>query len=63
MRRFRYQEPDRYGNCVTITVSEKWIESAFFPKWREFSMQTYNQIPTLEECIDDFTAINWAWEV
>lgn len=59
----KYQYPIAGGiHCVT-SVTDKWIESVYSPKWKE---KVSGKIPeskiNIHECTLDFISIHWAEE-
>lgn len=69
MRRFRWNEPvydcaDSYADDVTLEWTEKDIEEKFLPYYK-IQMAKVGKLDqaTLENAIEDFCTIYWAWEV
>lgn len=67
MRYWSYNEmtEDGFGNEV-ITLSEDEIIQQFFPYWDKKMIEKfgpdYQQNWSIQDCIDDWVVINWAWE-
>ena len=69
MRKFRWIEPlhDIEGNLIcdeTMTWTEKDIEEKYLPYYK-IQMAKVEKLDqaTLENAIEDFCTVNWAWEV
>lgn len=73
MRYFSYDEPamDTDGNVVNnvvVTMSEEEIRKEYYPYWYEkmckkYGKQYVDENYSFEECLIDWQAVNWAWEV
>jgi hypothetical protein len=68
VRFFCYNEPvfddsGVVGNTVVV-VSEDDIRRDYYPKWKE-QLKKVGKDPanyTFDDCLDDWRAVNWAWE-
>jgi len=66
-RYFTYIEPDENMEPVTITVSEDELKEGYYKYWYERMTSKYGRVVverdyTFEDCLDDFKAVNLAWE-
>jgi len=72
MRYWSYNEPvwDSDGNIIgneVITKSDDEIIKEFYPYWRKRMIEKFGEeivdcrFSELD-CIDDWVAVNWAWE-
>ena len=64
MRTFQYNELDKEGNPVTITITDIDILRDYFPWWSE-EMRRIGRPDQINEddCIEDFIFAHWAWEI
>lgn len=68
MRRFAYNditgEPDAPGH-ETVVVTEADILRDYWPYWSAQMLKHGGLSPriTVENCMDDFLVVNWAWEL
>ena len=66
MRIFSYIEPadPDSGNWEPreVTVTSEEIEEDYWPWWSA-KMLSSGRTPTMENCIQDFLAVNWATEL
>ena len=67
MRYWSYNDWNEQGDNYVITLSEKEIIEQYYPYWfgrmsekytPEFVTKNFCEL----DCIDDWVAINWAWE-
>jgi len=69
MKTYSYNEPeyDDVGNIVgnlVYTLTEEEIIDSYYVHWsREMCHQRKDHLVTKDNCIDDWVAVNWAWEV
>ena len=68
MRYFSFNEQDDKGNDVVQTMSEDEIREEYYPWWKErmikkYGEEEFNKTWSFEECLEDWIAIHWAWEV
>lgn len=69
MRWFCYNDyvTDPSTDHFVRTVSEEEIERDYYPYWREQMIKKYGQehvdrVYCFQDCVDDWIAVNWAWE-
>jgi hypothetical protein len=63
MRYFRYNEQGDPENVV-VTISEEQILREYFPWWkRQLERSGKTHLISEENCLEDWQATNWAWEV
>ena len=68
MRYYSFNEQDDKGNDVVQTMSEDEIREEYYPWWKErmikkYGEEEFNKTWSFEECLEDWIAIHWAWEV
>ena len=69
MKTYSYTEPEYddvgniVGNLVYTLTEEEIIDSYYFHWSREMCRQRLDYLVTKDNCIDDWVAVNWAWEV
>lgn len=68
MRYFSYNSLSDDGQETVITVSEEDIRDTYYPYWyyrmcRKLGKQYVDENYCIDDCIEDFVIINWAWEV
>lgn len=67
MKYYSYNEYDENGGHV-VTMSEEEIRKEYWPYWYgkmclKFGADHVNSNYTFEDCLTDWTVVNWAWEV
>lgn len=66
MRHWSYNEPTADGGNHIVTMSETEIIESYFPYWdaamRKKFGDDYQRTYGVQECIDDWIVVNWAWE-
>ena len=70
-RRFQFVDPifdcdNAFENEVlTITVSESWIRSMYYPFWIKKCIEANREdlVSNFEACVSDFITVNWAYEI
>ena len=64
MRYFRYVEPNLEGDPTSLIISEEDILKEYLAYWtrRMKDVGKESEISP-ENCIEDWVANNWAWEV
>ena len=68
MRYYSFNEQDDKGNDVVQTMSEDEIREEYYPWWKERMIKKYGEEEfkkrwSFEECLEDWIAVHWAWEV
>lgn len=68
MRYFSYNEYTEDEKGLVITLSEEDIRKEYYPYWYrrmcdKFGKDVVDIEYTFEDCLDDWTVVNWAWEV
>lgn len=69
MRYFSYNEPTEDGNGVkTVVMSEEQIRDVYWPYWygkmcAKYGKEKVDQDYSFADCLDDWIAVNWAWEI
>lgn len=65
MRYWTYVEPGEDGKPNYVTVSEEEIRRNFYPTWRKRMIERGYSVEDLcfLDCLDDWQAIHFAWEV
>lgn len=68
MRYFSYNEPDENMENVVFTMSEEEIRDEYYPWWSERMKEKVGEEVFLKDwsfndCLDDWVAEHWAWEV
>ena len=68
MRYFSYIEYEKDSLGEIVTVSEDHIRQNYYPYWRKtmvrlLSEDRVRESYSFEDCLGDWIALNWAWEV
>lgn len=71
MRQFAFVEYDpEVGSDMAMvkTITEEGIAQHYWPYWyermcRKYDKQYVDETYTVEDCIEDWVTINWAWEI
>ena len=67
--RSRYQYGELWpagekGMDVSITVNGYWLEQMYYPYWkRKMREAGKHELISLENCIEDWVIVNWAWKI
>lgn len=67
MRYWSFDYPHEDGYDIVETWSEDDIRERYFPIWYEKMCKKFGEDyvranASFEDCIEDWTCINWAWE-
>ena len=73
MRYFCYNELDMNVDGIILsnrveTVSEEWIRKEYYPHWYKRMCDIFGELKVIadynfNDCLDNWIAVNWAWEV
>lgn len=70
MKYYAYNElSDNYKfENIIVTRSENQIIEVYWPYWygrmcEQFGKREVDKNYTIEDCIEDYVIVNWAWEV
>ena len=68
MKYYRYHTRSSLGFDIQRTLSEEQILCEYWPYWHDRMCEKYGKDYVKEnftnkDCIDDFIAVNWAYEV
>ena len=65
MRYYSYNEYLDNEEYAIVTLSEDYILHDYWPYWQMKMLTKYppgHSLITKENCLEDWIAINWAWE-
>lgn len=60
-REWTYVEPDKWGQTIYVTLTEREILRAYMPWWVKQMIKVGKESEiSLETCIEDFVVVHWA---
>ena len=69
MRYFCYNEPsgENYETNIVVTMSEDEIREDYWDHWyflmcKKYGKDHVDKNYSFADCLDDWIAVNWAWE-
>jgi hypothetical protein len=65
LRRFAYNEPNEdFTENRVIEITDAEILDRYYPWWSSEMLRVHRSPKiTVDNCIEDFIVVNWAWEV
>lgn len=69
MRKFQYNElgkelPDGSIENIVVTITEQEILDQYWDYWFNRMMAVGKpHLTSIDNCLDDWVAVNWAWEI
>jgi hypothetical protein len=65
MKVYQYNDWDENDQPVVKTITDQQILNEYWDYWKGKMVQKFGEgdkLITQENCIDDWIAVNWAWE-